>query len=163
MKVLMLGRSDLFSAGGVDKVQIDNTAAELRKLGIEVDIDVTSDRSDFIKYDIVHVFQLDWVLDTYFHIKNAKKFGKPYTTTSANVSGQKSERDVDTILQRLSDNHYASVLQKTAIGIDLVIDAGELPERQPSTVVNLSGEEPVILREGAIPNSEIWNVIRSEA
>ena len=100
--------------------------------------------------------------DNAFCLALAKKFGKPYTTTSANVSGQKSERDVDTILQQLGDNHYASVLQKTAIGIDLVIDAGELPERQPSTVVNLSGEEPVILREGAIPNSEIWNVIRPE-
>ena len=77
MKVLMLGRSDLFSAGGGDKVQIDNTADELRKLGIDVDIDVSSAKTDFSKYDIVHVFQLDWVLDTYFHINNAKRVGKP--------------------------------------------------------------------------------------
>ena len=77
MKVLMLGRSDLFSSGGGDKVQIDNTADELRKLGIDVDIDVSSAKTDFSKYDIVHVFQLDWVLDTYFHINNAKRVGKP--------------------------------------------------------------------------------------
>ena len=92
-----------------------------------------------------------------------RAFDGPVTATSANVSGQKSERDIDTILQQLGDNRYASVLQKTAIGIDLVIDAGELPERSPSTVEDLSGEEPVILREGAIPSSEIWNAIRLEA
>ena len=77
MKVLMLGRSDLFSAGGGDKVQIDNTAKELRNLGVEVDVEVSSKHINFKKYDVVHVFQLDWVLDTYFHIRNAKEAGKP--------------------------------------------------------------------------------------
>jgi glycosyltransferase involved in cell wall biosynthesis len=28
-------------------------------------------------YDLVHVFQLDWVAETYFHVINAKKQGKP--------------------------------------------------------------------------------------
>jgi tRNA A37 threonylcarbamoyladenosine synthetase subunit TsaC/SUA5/YrdC len=39
--------------------------------------------------------------------------------------------------------------------IDLVVDAGELPERKPSTVVDVSDGESKILREGAISASEI--------
>ncbi|MDP3965692.1 MAG: L-threonylcarbamoyladenylate synthase [bacterium] len=97
----------------------------------------------------------------------AKKFGGPITTTSANKSGRKTERTVKAVLEQLGvNNPYASVLQKTAIrkktGIDLVIDTGELPERQPSTVVDLCGKEPVILREGAISASEIWNLLGTE-
>jgi len=38
MKVLMLGRIDLFQNRGGDTVQIENTAEELRNLGVEVDI-----------------------------------------------------------------------------------------------------------------------------
>lgn len=99
-----------------------------------------------------------------FCLALAKKFGKPITTTSANKSGRKTERTVKTILEQLRDKKaYSSLLKKTGIAkIDLVIDAGELPKRQPSTVVDLTGREPVILREGAIPVADIWNAIRVE-
>ena len=70
------------------------------------------------------------------------------------VSGMESGSTVEGILAQLGEN---------ARHIDLILDTGELPTRAPSTVVDLSGETPVILREGAIPNSEIWNVIRPEA
>jgi glycosyltransferase involved in cell wall biosynthesis len=57
-------------------VQIENTANELKKLGVEVDI-ATQLGVDITKYDLVHIFQLDWVPETYFYIKEAKKSGKP--------------------------------------------------------------------------------------
>ena len=99
-----------------------------------------------------------------FCLALAKNFGKPITATSANISGQKPERDTKAILEQLlSGNPYTSLLQKTSIrNIDFVIDAGELPESQPSTVVDVSGREPVILREGAISASEIWNILGTE-
>ena len=83
-----------------------------------------------------------------------RAFDGPVTATSANVSGMESGSTVEGILAQLGEN---------ARHIDLILDTGELPTRAPSTVVDLSGETPVILREGAIPNSEIWNVIRPEA
>lgn len=88
-----------------------------------------------------------------FCIRMIRESGKPVTATSANVSGQKPERSVENIFNQLGD---------AARDIDLIIDAGELPERQPSTVVDLSGAEPVILREGAISAAEIWNALRDE-
>uniref|UniRef100_A0A7C4TLD5 Glycosyltransferase family 1 protein n=1 Tax=candidate division WWE3 bacterium TaxID=2053526 RepID=A0A7C4TLD5_UNCKA len=77
MKVLMWGRYDLLSAGGGDKVQVESTANELRKLGIEVDISTTLS-TNIESYDIIHVFQLDWMSETYFYAKKAKKFKKPF-------------------------------------------------------------------------------------
>jgi L-threonylcarbamoyladenylate synthase len=76
----------------------------------------------------------------------ALAFARPYTTTSANISGMKPELSVDRILAQLGER--ASL-------IDLIIDAGTLPERLPSTVVDVSSGEPAILREGAIPSAEI--------
>lgn len=40
-----------------------------------------------------------------------------------------------------------------AAGVGVVVDGGELPGL-PSTVVDLTGEEPVVLREGAVPAAE---------
>lgn len=94
-----------------------------------------------------------------FCIRLVQEFEKPITATSANVSGQKPERNVEAILQQLSISPYSSVLQKTAIGIDLVIDAGELPQRAASTVINLSGGTAVIVREGAIPASDVRDAL----
>mgnify|MGYP001569354876 CR=1 FL=1 len=92
-----------------------------------------------------------------FCVRLAQKFGRPFTATSANVSNHEPQRSVEKILEQFS---YASVLQNTSI--DLVIDAGELPASLPSTVVDLSGEEPVILREGVVPAADVWNAIRVE-
>jgi len=96
-------------------------------------------------------------------IEMCRAFGKPITATSANVAGMRSERSVDAILAQLRESSYASVLQKTSIeNINLVIDAGTLEERQPSTVVDLAHEEPIIIREGAVPAADIWEILSAE-
>jgi tRNA A37 threonylcarbamoyladenosine synthetase subunit TsaC/SUA5/YrdC len=79
--------------------------------------------------------------DTAFCIELARALGRPYTATSANRSGEESKRNVSDILTQLGE---------AAEAIDLVIDAGELPERLPSTVVDASGPVLQVLRQGAI-------------
>ena len=76
MKILMVGRIGLLENGGGDKVQIENTAAELRKLGVEVDIKTGFD-FDPDNYDLVHIFQLDWTPETYLYAQKVKRVGKP--------------------------------------------------------------------------------------
>jgi|SRR3989344_4897956 len=83
----------------------------------------------------------------------AHAFGRPLTATSANISGLEPKRSLSDILEQLGDS---------AQKIDLIVDAGDLPPSAPSTVVDLSGEEPAILREGAISVADVWNAIRSE-
>ena len=50
-------------------------------------------------------------------------------------------------------------LGEGAAAVVLAIDAGELPKRTPSTVVDCSHERPVILREGAIASADIWSAL----
>lgn len=61
--------------------------------------------------------------------------------TSANLHGKPDPARLDAVPQELLD----------ACGA--VVDAGELPGT-PSTVVDLTGPEPVVLREGVIPAEE---------
>ena len=77
MKVLMLGRFELLDKGGGDKIQVENTAKELRKLWVDVDIKVGL-KNDLSSYDIIHVFQLDWTPETYLYAMEIKKAGKPF-------------------------------------------------------------------------------------
>ena len=71
----------------------------------------------------------------------------PLPTTSANVSGLPDARDAAEILGQLGD------------GIDLILDGGPAHGGPASTVVDCTGERPVILREGAIPAARIAQVL----
>ncbi len=81
-----------------------------------------------------------------FCLKLAERFGGPYTSTSANISGEESGQSVEEILEQLGDG---------AALIDLVIDGGTLESRTPSTIVDVTGERARILREGVIPREDI--------
>jgi L-threonylcarbamoyladenylate synthase len=70
-----------------------------------------------------------------------ERFGYPLCGTSANASGRMPARDPAEIVAQLA---------RTTLAPDLVIDAGVLPESEPSTVVDLSGAMPRIVRQGAI-------------
>lgn len=72
--------------------------------------------------------------------------GCPLTSTSANISGQKLPSTIDKIEAVLGP------------GIDLYLDAGPLVESKPSTVLDVSGIRPRLLREGAIPLERLWSI-----
>jgi L-threonylcarbamoyladenylate synthase len=74
----------------------------------------------------------------------ARRLG-PIAASSANVSGQPDATTARAVLDALGNE------------LDLVLDGGPVRAGIPSTVVALdaAGGEPVILREGAIPASEI--------
>ena len=65
----------------------------------------------------------------------------PLAQTSANISNQPAITKVQEII-----DCFENQKQKP----DLVIDAGDLPEAQPSTVADLTSEKPKILRQGEI-------------
>lgn len=74
-----------------------------------------------------------------------KRIGKPIAATSANKSGEGSY----TAIHRVLHDMQAETL------IDVVVDAGDLPESKPSTVIDCTKIPPMILREGAIPKADI--------
>jgi tRNA A37 threonylcarbamoyladenosine synthetase subunit TsaC/SUA5/YrdC len=69
----------------------------------------------------------------------------PIVGTSANLSGQPSALTADEVYSQLGDK------------IDLVIDGGRCPGRE-STIVDVTGEVPRVLREGAISRAELGEV-----
>jgi L-threonylcarbamoyladenylate synthase len=71
-----------------------------------------------------------------------KKLGVPITATSANSSYQKRPYKIDDVLGNISDKQKGL--------IDLIIDAGELPHNEPSTVVDTTMDDLTILRQGDI-------------
>jgi L-threonylcarbamoyladenylate synthase len=75
-------------------------------------------------------------------LKTVEKLDKPITATSANASYKKRPYKISDILNNLS--------QKQKGLIDLIIDAGELPHNEPSTVIDTTYEDPVVLRQGEI-------------
>lgn len=77
-----------------------------------------------------------------FMIDLIEKFGRPIVATSANASYQKRPYKIKDILNNISNQ------QKSLI--DLIIDNGLLPEREPSTVIDTTLDDPVILRQGEI-------------
>jgi L-threonylcarbamoyladenylate synthase len=67
----------------------------------------------------------------------------PLTATSANTSGAPSSADPDEVARALGDR------------IDVLIDAGVTPGGAPSTIVDATGDAPVLIRAGAIDWTEI--------
>jgi tRNA threonylcarbamoyl adenosine modification protein (Sua5/YciO/YrdC/YwlC family) len=75
-----------------------------------------------------------------------RKIG-PMAATSANLSGQPSALNASEVLEYLGGK------------IDLVLDGGPVQGGQASTVVDLTGEIPQLVREGPISMYEINQVI----
>jgi L-threonylcarbamoyladenylate synthase len=73
--------------------------------------------------------------------------GMPVIGTSANVSGQPAVLSAEDVRRQLGD------------AVPLIIEAVFPPNGKESTVVDVTGEVAVILREGAIPRSEIEKVV----
>jgi L-threonylcarbamoyladenylate synthase len=74
------------------------------------------------------------------------RFGKPITSTSANVSYKKKPYSIASLLKNLPE--------KKQLQIDLIIDAGELPHNETSTVVDTTLNDLTIIREGQISFSK---------
>jgi glycosyltransferase involved in cell wall biosynthesis len=75
MKVLLCVRSDYFRNFAGDSMQVIKTAEYLRKLGIEADIN-SGDITDYSDYDIVHLFNLTTMGETYKYYRIARLYKK---------------------------------------------------------------------------------------
>jgi len=67
------------------------------------------------------------------------RFGNPLTATSANRSGMPSAVTADEVRRQLGES------------VDALADGGILPSREGSTLLDLSVDPPVILRDGLLP------------
>jgi L-threonylcarbamoyladenylate synthase len=79
------------------------------------------------------------------------EFGRPVTATSANLAGKSSCYSIDAFMHQLSDKKQQM--------INLVIDGGELPRHEPSTVLDLTMQTPHVLRASAAGQTTITHSV----
>jgi L-threonylcarbamoyladenylate synthase len=79
-----------------------------------------------------------------------RELGQPLTGTSANISGGQAPLTAAEVADQLGER------------VDIIIDGGRCPGGIESTVIDLTGESPRLLREGAISRAELESVIGSE-
>ncbi|MBA7634104.1 Threonylcarbamoyl-AMP synthase [subsurface metagenome] len=75
--------------------------------------------------------------------------GAPVVGTSANLSGRPSVLTADEVRTQFGDK------------IELVINGGKCPGGRESTIIDVTDEVPIILREGAISAEELRQVCRN--
>ena len=72
-----------------------------------------------------------------------RELAEPLTATSANVAGERALADPSEVMAAFGGR------------IDLLIDGGPAPGGLASTIVDIAGDRPRILREGRIPAARI--------
>jgi len=87
---------------------------------------------DFLKW-VSHTQTLGVRIPNHHFTKFIQKTGVPFITTSVNLTGQPPVHNIKDIPQDILNQ------------IDVVIDAGPL-ENPPSRVIDLTGKEPLVLR-----------------
>ncbi len=84
-----------------------------------------------------------------FCLKLIAESGTPLLSTSANISGTPMIADVQQLIETFSSR------------VDLSVDAGTLKPSAPSTVVDVTRDQPVIIREGAFKKNDIDRILNS--
>ena len=74
--------------------------------------------------------------------------GHPLTATSANRSGQPATQDPEEVRRQIGDH------------LDALLDAGTTPGGLPSTIVDVTGPDPVLVRAGAVAWEEIQRCLQ---
>lgn len=76
--------------------------------------------------------------------------GLPLTATSANISGQATPFSVAEIVAQYGEN---------IPGVPLVLDQGQIPGREVSTIVDLTVQPPQLIRQGRISWPDICQTL----
>lgn len=74
------------------------------------------------------------------------KIGQPLVAPSANMSGEPPPSNLQALSAKIADN------------VDLIVDGGTCKNGQPSTLIDLTGTSPKILRQGALSRQRIEQV-----
>lgn len=80
----------------------------------------------------------------------SENMGRPYVATSANISGQQATTRISEVIEYFEDKTYQP---------DLILDAGDLKCVEPSTVLDLSGKEPKIVRIGPVNKDKLLQIL----
>lgn len=72
MRVVMIVRATLFTVRGGDTIQVIQTAANLTRYNITVDIKLTNEKIIYAQYDLIHFFNISRPADIMYHIRKSQ-------------------------------------------------------------------------------------------
>ena len=104
MKIAFISRSTLYSSPGGDTTQLDMTAANLRNLGVEVDVYLTNQEIDYAKYDLLHFFNIIRPADILKHIL---KTDVPFVVSTIFVQYGEYEKKARTGLAKIAGQIFS--------------------------------------------------------
>lgn len=128
LKVLMISRPTLFSVPGGDTVQIQETAAELRKRGVGVTIGLADETMNYSDFDLIHFFN---VIRPNAILPHVRKSRLPYVVSTIFVDYSEIERKHRSLPFRILSRvvgadglQYLKTLGRAVNNGESVIDAG---------------------------------------
>lgn len=96
----MISRDTLFTDPGGDTVQIVSTAKYLKNFGVDVEIKLSKEVSEYHKFDIIHFFNIIRPFDIIYHIPHIKKI--PFLISTIFVEYSKIHSNInEEFLERL--------------------------------------------------------------
>ncbi len=118
-------------------------------LGLRLSIKNTDRMRDIARFTLFNSYNEDCpelnkiiarIPSNYFLAQLSANLNRLVISTSANISGESECYDSESVINQFSNNK---------IKPDLIIDAGTLPKTSPSTMIDLTGNKPIIIRKGA--------------
>jgi len=79
----------------------------------------------------------------------SRTLGRPLTATSANLSGEQEASTAGQVNEGLRK------------GLDAIIDGGPTHGQASSTILDVTGEPPILIREGAIPAAQVFAFLKT--
>lgn len=73
MRIAFITRSTLYTVPGGDTIQVLQTAAHLKKQGVDAVVFLTSDKIDYTEFDLLHFSNITRPSDILFHISRTTK------------------------------------------------------------------------------------------
>ena len=153
MKVLFISRATLFKDSGGDTVQLKNTEAYLRKLGVEIDVSLSKKKMDYSQYDLLHFFNIGRPADILYHIEKSEK---PFVVSTIYVDYSEFEKKqrtgiIGSVFRRLSPDliEFAKVIARSIV-------KGEKIQSLSYLLLGHRASIKKIIRQAAclLPNSE---------
>lgn len=150
LRALFLSRATLTSSPGGDTIQLQKTAAELRKLGVAVDIRLAGEPVDPDQYDLVHVFNVIRPADV---LAVVRRTTKPVFLSSIYVDYSEYERknSRSRLIALLPPDlrEYLKVLARWAVNGEAVVDKRYFWKGQRGSIRELCDRAAMVLPNSA--------------
>lgn len=151
MKVAFISRATLYTSPGGDTQQLDMTAHNLRKLGVEVDVYLANQNIDYSKYDLLHFFNIIRPADILKHIEASRK---PYVVSTIFVEYGSTDGvgKVQSLIKKtFGDNalEYFKVIARAVKNGEKIVSASYIVRGHENSIRYVMKKAKILL-----PNSE---------